>query len=852
MKLMFKHIKPGLSALIFGVGILTVLSLSIFKASRVYAAGEKYKQTSATTIIGNSGSYTKDVTFTKKDNGTFESEPINSNNLKFYSCVNRFIIKDFGAPQKVDDKTSKSSAKLEPFSHSCGDNVDKSIVVTYATTLNGGSAPGQTASGNSDEDNTCEGKSGAMGWILCPVVDLLDGALNWIDTQIQALLEVDSNKVNDPSLHKAWSVIRNIAYTILIPIMLVMVIGTAVGSDFVSSYTVKKALPRMVIAIIFMTLSWYVVVLLVNISNAAGSGVLGIITAPFREQMPASCQNGNLNLACLFSADNGVNGGNILRSILLLPQAAIGIIGLILILVFFGGTMVLFIGVAFLVLLLRQMFILALLLLAPLAILAWIFPGHDKLWKSWWGLFSKLLIMFPLIMVLIGVGRIFALLIDKTADGGVDDLVLNSIFKLIAYMIPYALIPLTFKFAGGAFATLSGAMNDRSKGLFDRQRKGRAAKLERMSQGNLFRGNNAVSKKASAALGYASHINRAGFNPKNMRRGMQAALAERDLQGMQENMEKNAAFKPFIGNDSLLMAATAGKGTEADARAYLEKEGQSGRELQQNLAHIAAAKKSMGERQFAMAAAVATAGTGTGYSGGPGEMLEAINRASGGDMALAGNMLAAAKSKAGEARRFDLSGAGFGSMYGEMQNIGRARNDDELGKAKERANTVLTDGALDANGPGAMLGGRGKSVENLVPAIQRRIDSSLKEVHAADQYMKEAQQTGEPTRISVANQRLTTAKREMQQTLASTAGLLDVASQISPENARMFADGIMHGTVTDVNGNQATVSQVIEMHRNNPEFTEMRREYGSQQLQQHRNAQAAMAGTPGQQPPLIP
>ena len=68
----------------------------------------------------------------------------------------------------------------------------------------------------------------------------------------------------------------------------------------------------------------------------------------------------------------------------------------------------------FFLLTLRQLLILVLVLFAPLAILSWIFPGNDKLWKLWWETFTKMLLAFPLIMLLIGGTRIVAYVISKS------------------------------------------------------------------------------------------------------------------------------------------------------------------------------------------------------------------------------------------------------------------------------------------------------------------------------------------------------------------------------------------------------------------------------------------------------
>lgn len=360
-----------------------------------------------------------------------------------------------------------------------GNNSDFVRIGNVDARSNVGPPPGTTE--QQEEDNTCESQSGAMGWIMCPLINLLDGALNFVDSQVQRLLEVDEDKYTHDSLKAAWTQIRNIAYVILIPIMLVMVIGTALGFEVFSAYTVRKALPRMALAVIFIALSWYICAFLIEFFNVLGQGALGLVTAPFKSSVPASCQD-SITLSCLFdvpfSGESSAAGG-VLHSILILPQYAGIFIGTIAILYFFGSALILLIGTAFFILLARQMFIIALILLAPLAIIAWIFPGNDKLWKSWWSIFTKLLFMYPLIMMLIGVGRVFAIILNEVGGSGADGAVLNPILKLLAYMLPYAMIPFTFKFAGGVLGNLAGMINDREKGLFDRARKKRAERAER-------------------------------------------------------------------------------------------------------------------------------------------------------------------------------------------------------------------------------------------------------------------------------------------------------------------------------------------------------------------------------------
>lgn len=318
-------------------------------------------------------------------------------------------------------------------------------------------------SGNTTEQN-CE-NIGGLGWIMCPLLFAADSGLNWLDTQIQRLLEIDETAYTSSGIQQTWKNIRNIAFLVLLPITLVMVIGTAFGLNAVNAYTVKRAMPRLVIATIFISLSYTICTFLIGFFNALGAGALGLITAPFGNEVD------KLSLTTLFGGE-----GEIVQTFL--AQGALSL-GMVIAIWLYWAPLLLLAATALLILLLRQMFIVALLLVAPLAILAWIFPGNDKLWKLWTNSFSKLLMMFPLIMVIIGIGRIFAYIIDAEDAGFIQGVIIGPLMTVGAYILPYAMIPFTFKLAGGIFGTLTGMVNDREKGIFDRMRKGRSEKLER-------------------------------------------------------------------------------------------------------------------------------------------------------------------------------------------------------------------------------------------------------------------------------------------------------------------------------------------------------------------------------------
>ena len=130
-----------------------------------------------------------------------------------------------------------------------------------------------------------------------------------------------------------------------------------------------------------------------------------------------------------------------------------------------------------------------LIILAPIAIVAYILPNTQRAYKLWWESFSKALFMFPLIVAMIASGRVFAMLALSGPNG---QNMINQIIAFIAYFAPYMMIPLTFRLAGTAMGGMGNFINQRAQpafGALSKRRseggaKKRAALNERFQQGD--------------------------------------------------------------------------------------------------------------------------------------------------------------------------------------------------------------------------------------------------------------------------------------------------------------------------------------------------------------------------------
>jgi hypothetical protein len=606
-----------LAVLTLSLGSFTTLAL--LPPATVSAAGEVYYWGDSFTgpnghkprIIGEGGSYPGPVTFTfqgQRDRGNYfwtGHQPCSSNPV--------------GSPLEIEVAkgsyellTTPTGAEVRQKNDGIGSPCELNLTnpIQIAESKNAAGPPGPSNdSGSGAAEPTCEKNGGDMSWLLCPILRQLDNVVGYLDEQINYLLTVPSSYYEQPRLKETWGSLRNLALLILLPIMLVMVISTALGFDFVSAYTVKKAMPRFLAAVLFISLSWPITVFIVQLINVFGQGIGGLMAASFGGM-------DSLTLASLFNSNAGADAGaGILLGII--GVGAISVVSIGVILSFLGMAAIgLFVGYVLLVM--RQFLVVALMLLAPLAILSWIFPGNDKLWKSWWGTFSKLLLLYPLVIIVIAAGRIFAKIVQETpGDVAGPDGFAATLIKLIAYVGPYFFIPALFKFAGGVFATVAGIANDKERGLFDRQKKYRQGKMgqnwQKARVGDRFQRNNIAARainRAGAGVG-AGWKGRYGFGQKGRdARFLQSAA------GAARNAKENELLQQLaLGNDDgsavmMLSGGTATGGRQAanDLRnswyqQYLNENMQSGMSQEDAERDALARSGERSERAFDAAAA---------------------------------------------------------------------------------------------------------------------------------------------------------------------------------------------------------------------------------------------------------
>lgn len=251
-----------------------------------------------------------------------------------------------------------------------------------------------------DSPSPCYDGAGVLGWLLCPIIQSMTGLANDVYDDVEKnYLQIDSQNqlFKDSNIaHSAWKTVRDIANIIFAVVILIVIFSqlTGVGID---NYGIKRILPRLIIAAILVNASWYICKILIDLSNIIGLSIKGFLTA----SMPSASfgnTSGVFSKASAWTLELGagvaLGVGAIIVSPGILLTAVLGILTIVLGVLFF-----------WLILVAREVAVVLIVILAPLALICYILPNTEKLFKKWVKLFEAMLVLYPICSLCVGGGQ---------------------------------------------------------------------------------------------------------------------------------------------------------------------------------------------------------------------------------------------------------------------------------------------------------------------------------------------------------------------------------------------------------------------------------------------------------------
>lgn len=247
-------------------------------------------------------------------------------------------------------------------------------------------------SGTASTGVNCAG--GPMGWLFCPLVNAMAKTVQvaggLIDDLMQVRFLASANSASE--IEKAWRAILSLANLLLVVAFLFIIFSQATSMGL-SNYNIKRMLPRLVIAAILMNVSFYICALAIDASNIVGASTMGFLIGP--------------DNSIETSLNNATGGGGDFIS------GAITGIAIIALAFFIFVPVVLSIVLVFIVLIARQVILMVLVLLSPLAFVAWLLPNTEKYFKKWYEIFFQMLVLYPMVMFMFGASLYLANLIGN-------------------------------------------------------------------------------------------------------------------------------------------------------------------------------------------------------------------------------------------------------------------------------------------------------------------------------------------------------------------------------------------------------------------------------------------------------
>lgn len=250
-----------------------------------------------------------------------------------------------------------------------------------------------------EEKNSC-GIDG-IGWLVCPVMSFVALINDAAYSAISGFLDIKPAILNDNGASGAkqgWEFFRNIANAIFAVIFL-WIIFSQISNVGVSNYGIKKILPRLIIGALLVNLSYYICQIFVDLSNILGHTLKDALESGAGEigtNSEATGTGSNLITGIL-----GLTGATLFITLAVgLPTLAAGFLAIM---------------TVFIILIVRQAGIILLVAISPVAFAAWLLPNTEDLFKKWMKMFRGLLLVFPIISLLYGAGKLAGAVLASNA-----------------------------------------------------------------------------------------------------------------------------------------------------------------------------------------------------------------------------------------------------------------------------------------------------------------------------------------------------------------------------------------------------------------------------------------------------
>lgn len=308
--------------------------------------------------------------------------------------------------------------------------------------------PDEQADGqqNDTDKDECAAELNGYGTLICSGQNLFITISDVLYGMIADTLASQSDLTKVDGVRQKWNSFLNIANIVLIIAFLVVIYSTATSTEGLSNYDIKKLLPRIIILAIAINLSFYICMALVDLSSILGRGIISILIE--QESGPQLLKNAQE------TAKTVVNISPELKTVALVAIAAV-------LVVLIGAPVILALLTIVFALAVRGVALMLLVIISPIAFAIYLFnhQGMSKVFNMWLENFIKLLLVYPLFMLVWGGSRLVSGLTSNSSS--IMPPALPLLIEVACFVAPALSILPLFRMSGSILgkATLAAAGN---------------------------------------------------------------------------------------------------------------------------------------------------------------------------------------------------------------------------------------------------------------------------------------------------------------------------------------------------------------------------------------------------------
>ena len=289
-----------------------------------------------------------------------------------------------------------------------------------------------------DQGPSCSDQLSPVGWLICPIMEVTAKAVDSLYGVIEDLLVIQPISTTDGApIYTVWKHCLGLTNIVFIIFFLVVIYSQITGVG-ITNYGIKKVLPKLIIAAVLVNLSFHLCAIVVDVSNIIGASLRG-----FFDSIPA--QLGNVTVATGDVTFSEIAGA-------VLGGASIGLVAFeagalfMLIPAILGGLVAIVSGL--ITIAIRQAVVILLVMISPLALVCYMLPNTENLFKKWKNLFTKMLVFYPMFSLLFGASSLagWAIIASALNKGSMFMVILGLAVQVFPLFACWSLMKLSGTF----------------------------------------------------------------------------------------------------------------------------------------------------------------------------------------------------------------------------------------------------------------------------------------------------------------------------------------------------------------------------------------------------------------------